>query len=272
MPGNEKPVPAFVTPPGKVHDLPAEPVPHRIEARSRLAAVVQKPALIIVGAGPVGQRVAEELMRRDACFDIKLFGDEPHELYNRVQLSALLAGSAVLADLLNPLPGISQRTSLEYINSRICEIDPDHKLVTDRQGLRYQYHRLVLATGSRAFVPTIPGNRLAGVYVFRTLRDAEALCARRSRARHIVVVGGGLLGLEVAFALARSSTEITLVQQAERVMNRQLDGAAAAELQRRIESKGIRLVLEQGVRLISGEQRVEAVTMRYGESIPCDTV
>ncbi|MGH8548608.1 MAG: FAD-dependent oxidoreductase [Methylococcales bacterium] len=228
--------------------------------------------LIIIGAGPAGQRLAEELIRRDACFVIKVFGDEPHEPYNRVQLSSLLAGSAVLTDLLNPLSCVDHRRSLEYINSRICEIDPERKLVRDQQGLRYAYDRLVLATGSRAFVPTIPGNRLAGVYSFRTLRDAEALCARRSRARQIVVVGGGLLGLEAAYALARSSTEITLMQQADRVMNRQLDEGAAAELQRRIEFKGIRLILEQGVRLIKGAQRVEAVTTRYGECIPCDTV
>ncbi len=271
-PVKEKPVRGFDALQPEVRNFFIPLAPQKIDTRTDLEPIEKEPVLIIIGAGPVGQRLAEGLIRRDACFDIKVFGDEPHEPYNRVQLSSLLAGSAVLADLLNPLSSVDHRTSLEYINSRICEIDPKRKWVRDQQGLRYAYQRLVLATGSRAFVPTIQGNRLAGVYSFRTLRDAEALCARRSRARHIVVVGGGLLGLEAAYALARSSTEITLVQQAERVMNRQLDEAAAAELQRRIESKGIRLILAQGVRLITGEQRVEAVTTRYGEYIPCDTV
>ncbi|MGH8499847.1 MAG: hypothetical protein ACRERV_13740, partial [Methylococcales bacterium] len=69
--------------------------------------------LLIIGAGPVGQRLAEELIRRDACFDIKVFGDEPHEPYNRVQLSSLLAGSALLSDLLNPISSVYRRTCVE---------------------------------------------------------------------------------------------------------------------------------------------------------------
>jgi nitrite reductase (NADH) large subunit len=271
-PWRERQIRRFDAIEAEVDNLSIRSVRQRIDDLAAPDAARNKPNLIIIGAGPVGQRLAEELIRRDAEFEIKIFGDEPHEPYNRVQLSSLLAGSVSFPDLLNPLSSTSRKASLQYINSRISSIDPDRKTVFDQQGLGYAYDRLVLATGSRAFVPNIPGTHLAGVYTFRTLRDAESLCARRSRARHIVVVGGGLLGLEAAYALVKSSTEITLVQQSDRVMNRQIDEAAAAELQRRIESKGIRLVLNQGVRLIRGEQRVEAVTTRYGECIPCDTV
>lgn len=252
--------------------LPFSSLPQTIEQPEDRVAVEKTPVLLIIGAGPVGQRLVEELVRRAACFAVKIFDDEPVAPYNRIHLTSLLAGSALFSDLVNPISSINRETSVEYINCRIYEINPENKFVSNRQGLRFSYDHLVLATGSRAFVPTIKGNRLAGVYTFRTLRDAEALCARRSRARQIVVVGGGLLGLEAAYALARSSIEITLIQQGERLMNRQLDDAAAAALQRRVESKGIRIILRQGVRLIKGDQRVEAVTTRYGECIPCDTV
>ncbi|MGR9106520.1 MAG: NAD(P)/FAD-dependent oxidoreductase [Gammaproteobacteria bacterium] len=264
---NSKPIPANANKPQSVRVSAVTDRQINRHCRS------PKLAVIIVGAGPVGQCLSEELLRRKAPFEIKLFGDEPSEPYNREQLSSLLAGSVDFSDLLNPLTSASSSTSLEYINSRVSEIDPDNRSVTDQEGRRYAYDRLVLATGSRASLPALPGSGLAGVYTFRTLRDAEALRARLSRARHIVVVGGGdILGVEVAYALAKSSTEITLVQHGERLLKRRLDQAAAAELHRRIESKGIRLVLNQRVRLIKGDQRVEGITTRFGECIPCDTV
>ncbi|MGH8476276.1 MAG: FAD-dependent oxidoreductase [Methylococcales bacterium] len=99
-------------------------------------------------------------------------------------MTALLAGSALLKDLMNPISSGTRKTSVEYINSRISGIDTESKFVSDQLGLRYPYHYLVLATGSRAFVRSIPGNRLNGVYTFRTLRDAEALCARLAHAPH----------------------------------------------------------------------------------------
>ena len=227
--------------------------------------------VVVVGAGPVGVRFAEDLLRHVPGAQVLLFGNEPYKPYNRVQLSAYLAGEIERDDLDLSLPS-DDVAHLNFIISAIHHIDTDRHTVTTAEGAVYTYDKLVIATGARAHIPNVPGNQLSGVYCFRKLADAESLYARVYSARHVVIVGGGLLGCEAAKALCRYNTQVTLVQQGERLMNKQLDDEAAAHLQRKIESLGVRVITQNGVRYIHGETRVTGVDTRFGEHIPCDTV
>jgi nitrite reductase (NADH) large subunit len=237
-----------------------------------LPGAAQAPAaapLIIVGAGPVGVRCAQELLRRGYPGQVLLFGDEPWAPYDRVRLSALLAGEVDLDGITTP--GLHGQLS-SHLGCRVSQIEPLGKYVEDAQGRRFPYSRLILATGSRAHIPEVPGVGLAGVFVFRDLGDTVALLARTARSRHCVVVGGGLLGLEAARAMQRSNTQVTLVQQAPRLMNRQLDEPAAELLLRQVRELGIEVLLGAGLGAVLGAGRVSGVRLRDGTELACDTL
>ena len=228
--------------------------------------------ILIVGSGPVGVRFAKELLTRLPHASVKMFGNEPYLPYNRVQLSSLLAGEINFDDILTELPDPKTHPNFGHQISTIRSIDSEAKTLTDNLGNQYPYDKLVIATGARPHRPNIPGIETPGVFTFRNLQDAETLQARRYRCRQLVVIGGGLLGVEAARSLCGNNTEVTLIQQGSRLMNRQLDDTAAQLLQNKIEALGIRVITNAGVRKIQGESQVSAVQIRTGEIIPCDTV
>ena len=236
--------------------------------------------IIVIGSGPVGMRFVNDVCRKKPAARIKLFGNEPFEPYNRVQLSALLAGEVERSAIDLPLPSETAHPNFEFIISAIRKISLSLKRVYDANGGEHNFDELVIATGARAHVPNIPGVNQTGVYTFRNLKDTEFLYARIARSRHTVVLGGGLLGLEAAKALLKHSTQVTLVQQGPRVMNRQLDDTAAGSLRAKVESLGIRVVTDSGVREIYGADKgdreikgtVTGVRTFSGEEIECDTV
>ncbi len=235
-------------------------------------SAAENPPVIVIGSGPSGMRFVQELLNRKPEASVHLFGNEPYQPYNRVQLSQLLAGEINSTDIDIPLPVSAVNPHFRYTIAAIDTIDPAQKTVTDTLGEQYRYSRLIVATGSRPHLPNIPGIEQQGVYSFRNLKDTEFLYGRVARARHIVVVGGGLLGLEAARALLRANTRVTLVHQGSHLMNRQLDPAAADLLTQKVEALGIRIITNAGVREILGEGRITGIKTRAGEVILCDTV
>jgi nitrite reductase (NADH) large subunit len=228
--------------------------------------------VVIVGSGPVGVRVAQDLQRRAAAQPVVLYGAEQREPYNRVRLSSFLAGEvnwqALTRDLALPAGGVLEKR----LGCAVTSIDRKAKTVWDAAGRMQPYSRLVLATGSMPYVPQIEGIGLGGVHTFRDFDDAQRLFARRVRSRCAVVLGGGLLGLEAARAMRRFNTEVVVVEQEPRLMPQQLDDEAAALLRAHVERLGIRAITGDGVRRLFGRLRVEAAHLRSGRWIECDTV
>ena len=227
---------------------------------------------IVIGSGPVGMRFVQELLQRQPLASVSIFSNEPFKPYNRVQLSSVLAGERSSQAIEIPLPESNLHPNFSFVTATIKLVDIAAKTVTDALGNEYPYDNLVFATGARAHVPNIPGVDSKGVYTFRNMKDAEALYSRVASARRVVVVGGGLLGIEAARGLRRFNTEVTLIQQSDRLMNRQLDDTAAAMLQAKLEQSGIQVVTDSGVREVLGGSRVEAIKTRSGQTIACDTV
>jgi len=248
----------------------AEQIPEQSSQEVPLAWASKR--YIVIGSGPVGLRFAEDLLKEKPAASIKVFGNEPVSPYNRVQLTALLAGQITLDQIDLPLPDQVRHPSFEFKVSAITEIDRKERRVLDSHGVWHSYDKLILATGARSHVPNIPGVDKQGVYVFRRLADTEALLARIVSSRRVVVLGGGLLGIEAARALSRFATQVALIQQGEYLMNRQLDEVAASLLQAEIESVGIEVITQSGVREVLGEARVDGVRTRSGQVLECDTV
>ena len=234
------------------------------ETRSAQAA---EAPVVIIGAGPVGMRVQEQLGRLAPDTPVVVFGDEACLPYNRVRLSSLLAGQVTAGEITHT----GGRVGVTHRVARVVDVDREAKVVVDAHGHRQPYSRLVLATGSRPFVPAIPGVELAGVYTFRDMADAEKLAARRIRTRHTVVLGGGLLGLEVARAMQRFRTRVTVVDHNAHVMFRQLDPASGDLLHQALARLGIELLLNTSVRMLTGAGRVQSVVLRDGRELECDT-
>lgn len=225
---------------------------------------------IVIGSGPVGVRFIEELRAKNREAKVTLFGDETRHPYNRVQLSSLLAGQVDIDDIQLTIPDESEHFS--FIPRQIKSITTSVKRVIDEDGNHYNFDRLVIATGARAHVPNIPGLDQTGVYTFRNLKDAESLYARTSRAQHIVIVGGGLLGIETAKALLKNNTRVTVIQQGQYLMNKQLDANAAAILEQYLSELGICVITNVGVREVVGEGRATGVILRNHDHLECDTV
>lgn len=241
-------------------------------APSASVNALERAPVVVVGSGPAGVRFCHELLKRSPQHSLLLIGDEAVVPYNRVQLSALLAGDVSQDEILNPLPDITKYPNFKFVIGRVAGIDAQDQMIRDTFGQTFHYSKLVLAIGSNPHEPNIPGIDLRGVYTFRNMRDTEHLYSRTARSRHLVVVGGGLLGIEAARALQKANTEVTLVQQANRLMNRQLDETASAMLRGKVEQLGIKVITKSGVRVILGDERVSGVRLYNEQIIECDTV
>lgn len=243
----------------------------KVEVSQQTDELADAPAIVIVGAGPVGIRVAEELMRRMGDVTLVIYGDEPWQPYNRAALSNFLAGEIDLSQLYKPLRGDMEKLVQRY-HCRVASIDPIKKVVVDEYGHRQSYHTLVLATGSRPHVPNIEGINKSGIFTFRDLDDAQQLIARRVRSRHTLVMGGGLLGLEAARAMRRAGTAVTVVDHSARLLAAQLDDVGAGMVEEHIRQQDIDVVLSNGIRRIEGTNTVEAVVLHSGRTVECDTI
>lgn len=227
--------------------------------------------IIIIGTGPVGVRFVDELRKLDPDTPVILFGDEPWEAYNRVKLSHLLAGDVGLDQLSISQNITSDDNTQVYYHCRIQQIQPEHKRVVDAQGRTHSYQQLIIATGSSARLPDINGIHKTGVYTFRNLKDTQALLSRQSRSRHTVVIGGGLLGLEAAYAMRRMNTQVSVIDHNLYLMFHQLDEPAGQQLQAHMESLGIQVLTDNSVVEVVGDT-VTGVVLRDGQRLDCDTV
>ena len=230
--------------------------------------------LVIIGNGMAAARLVDELAKRSlGRYAIAVVGEEPRLAYNRVLLSSVLAGEVPASDIeLKPAQWWRARGVTLRYGCAAVSVDAAARTVTLADGNQLGFRKLVFATGSQPIKPPIPGMQRAGVYTFRDISDVETITAAAAGARRVVVIGGGLLGLEAAYGLAKAGAAVTLIHLMDRLMERQLDGRAAAMLKQAVEAKGIRVVLEAQTLGIGGTDRVEHVMLKDGRVIAADAV
>jgi nitrite reductase (NADH) large subunit len=230
--------------------------------------------LVIVGNGMAAARLVDELAKTAlGRYAIAVIGEEPRLAYNRVLLSSVLAGETGSHEIeLRPANWWRQRGVTVRYGYRATEIDVGRRELKIAGEESMEYSKLVLATGSTPLRLNVPGADLAGVHTFRDSRDVDLLLTLAAGKKRVVVVGGGLLGLEAAYGLAKAGAPVTLVHLMDRLMERQLDLPAADLLKTLVERKGIRILLNASTKCIHGDGHVEAVELANGSRIEADAV
>ncbi len=230
--------------------------------------------LVIVGNGMAAMRLVEELHQRAlGRYAIAVIGEEPRVAYNRVLLSAVLAREISHGEIeMKPVRWWRDSGITLLVGHRATAIDHMSNRVRLAGGATLPFRKLVLATGSRPIRLTVPGMDLPGVLTFRDLADVGAIERAATRGKKAIVIGGGLLGLEAAYGLAKAGAQVSVLHLMDRLMERQLDARAAAMLKHAIENKGIAVHLNAETTRILGRTCAEGVLLRDGSELKADLV
>ncbi|MDP4024319.1 FAD-dependent oxidoreductase [Methylobacterium sp. NEAU 140] len=230
--------------------------------------------LVVVGNGMASLRFLERLTEgAPGLYDVTCVGAEPKAAYNRVLLSSLLGGEVdEAACAFRGLDWYADHGIRLITGAPVTGIDRADRLAVVGETHVLPYDRLVLAVGSQPIRLPKPGMDLPGVITFRDLADVAAI--RRAAVAHAraVVIGGGLLGLEAAVGLARLGVDTTLLHVMDRLMERQLDHAAAAMVKRALEGRGVRVILSADTAAVEGAGRAERLRLTDGTVLPADLV
>ncbi|MBO2012522.1 nitrite reductase large subunit NirB [Hymenobacter negativus] len=229
------------------------------------------PTVVVIGNGMVGYKFCEKLLAKSTAFNLIVFGEEPRVAYDRVHLSEYFGGKTADDLLMAPLQWYHDNGITLHLGDAVQEINRDARTVHAHSGLVQPYDYLVLATGSSAFVPDIPGVEKAGVMVYRTIEDLEKIKAYAGSAHSGAVLGGGLLGLEAAKALLDLGVaETHVVEFAPRLMPRQIDDAGSQMLQSKLKALGLQIHLNKATSSIGGEEKIDALHFGNGSILPVD--
>ncbi len=222
-----------------------------------------KEKLVVIGNGMAGARVVEEILKRaPQRFEITMFGAEPYGNYNRILLSNVLNGSQAATEIfMNPLAWYAENGIKLHAGVKATKIDRERKVVIGtalkKEALAYAvdavqvpdaapveeaYDYVIIATGSRPFVPPMEGFGGAGTFLFRTIDDCDQIAGYAKDCKRAAVIGGGLLGLEAARGLLTHGVEVTVLEAAPQLMIAQLDPESGEMLRATIEGMGIKVL------------------------------
>jgi nitrite reductase (NADH) large subunit len=234
-----------------------------------------KKNLVVIGNGMVGHRFLELMVAKntDQNWNIVVFGEEPRVAYDRVNLSGYFSGKTA-ADLTMVEPGFYQDNGIKiYLSDKVTNIDRQKQTVTAVSGIKIEYDKLVLATGSYPFVPPIKGNDAPGTFVYRTIEDLEQIAAYAKQCQTGVVVGGGLLGLECANALKSLGLETHVVEFAPRLMPVQIDDIGGTILKAKIEALDVKIHTSKATtEIVTENGKIAKMQFADGEELATDMI
>ncbi|MBD9362590.1 NAD(P)/FAD-dependent oxidoreductase [Methylomonas fluvii] len=231
--------------------------------------------LVVIGNGMAGMRTVDELIQTaPGRYDITVFGAEPHGNYNRIMLTPVLFGAKSVADIMiHDFDWYLKNRVTLYCgpDKAVVDVDRERRCVIAHDGTCAFYDKLLIATGSLPLMLDIPGRDVEGVLGFRDIADVETMIKKAASKRHAVILGGGLLGLEAANGLLQRGMQVSVINRAGHLLNRQLDAKAAAFLQRQLADKGIQFHLGATIQRIDNQDgHISAVTLSNGSILPAD--
>ncbi|WP_308993747.1 molybdopterin-dependent oxidoreductase [Mariniflexile litorale] len=237
--------------------------------------------IIIVGAGAAAFRFVQNYRESNEVDEIHVFSKEPHLFYNRVLLPEYVTEELSWEQLLKIKQKELKKLNIKlYPETSITKIDSNAKIVTDTNGVQHSFNKLILATGSRSFIPKDVQIDLPGRFTMRNKNDADTFKAYLEATglppeeQHIVIVGGGLLGLELAAAMKHKNVKITIIQRASRLMERQLDKISSKLLALDVQERGIQIYFDNEVSTVFDDEDTGElnITLKSGKFITANAI
>jgi len=217
---------------------------------------------LIIGNGVAGTTAAGQIRQADPDCEITIITEEPHPFYSRIRLIDFLAGEATEDDVIMRKPEWYRENRITLVlGTKVESIDTGEMEVTTESGHKLPYDTLLLATGSHCFMPPIPGHNLAGVFTLRTMEDAKAIKEYASGIDEVLLVGGGVLGLEVGNALRKSGKKVSVVEFFPRLLPRQMDPQGSHILRAQMEEMGFSFHLGTKVNEFTGHGKVSGANL-----------
>ena len=229
---------------------------------------------LIIGNNVAGTNLAKALRDADANVEVEIFSDEAMPYYPRPRLIDYLAGTVDEPSMpFFPIDWYEKNRIKLNLRAKAEKIDPTGKKVL-ANGTWHPYDKLAIATGSGAFVPPLKGLPKENAFTLRTIEDARRIKQRANESVHLIVIGGGLLGLESARALCQSHPDlrVTVLEYAEHLLMRQLDHEGAQVIQKWLEDLGTKVVVKAEGEEILGGSKVTGVKLKDGRVMEGDLV
>lgn len=226
----------------------------------------EKRKIVLIGAGAASHRFIEEYRRINQEDELTVISAETQPFYNRILLPDVISGKKESSTLSLLEPGQLESWKVHLVSGRkAASIDRIARTVTDSEGQAYPYDLLVLATGSRAASP--PRARLAGIHTLRVLEDAVRIMDHASGP--VIVLGGGVLGLEIAGALVDRGLPVTVVHRSAGLMSRQLDEVSGRMLTEAMQDRGVKVILNDSIAATRGTTTIDSVRLTSGRILDC---
>ena len=228
---------------------------------------------IVIGQGIAGSTAAMMLRKQDPHTPVAVITNELHYVYSRIDLPDIIAGKyEPAASVLRTAEDFAKDGIECLMGETAVALLRDEKAVLLSSGRRFQYDKLLLATGSLPVVPPVPGAGAPGVYSLWTLQQAGEIFDATGKARSAVVVGAGLIGLKTALALKKRGLNVTVIEKLPRLLPRQLDDEASDMLAESVQEEGVEILVGMGVDAISVDSGAVGAVNAGGRVFPADLV
>lgn len=231
--------------------------------------------IVIAGAGAAAYRFICSYRSLNLTDEIQVFSKEKYPFYNRVLLPDYVNNSLPWEKLQKFQSGEFEALDVQLnVETEITEINRTEKFVVDKQGNKHSYDKLIMATGTRASLPKDAPTHLPGVFTMRTRHDADALKKFLTPGGHVLIIGGGLLGLELAASLSEIDVRVSILQLGSRLMERQVDNLGGELLLDFIEDKNMTVYMNDQVHLVEPSQQQGRLSahLRSGKLLQADAI
>ncbi|MBW1913558.1 MAG: NAD(P)/FAD-dependent oxidoreductase [Deltaproteobacteria bacterium] len=228
---------------------------------------------LIIGNGVAGTTAAENIRKQDKDGDITIITEEDLPFYSRIRLNEYIAGDITEQDLqIKKEQWYRDQAISLNLNTRVSEIRPDKRVVITSDKEKLVYDALLIATGSSSFIPPIKGADKQGVFALRNMQDGRDIISFAAKIQKVILIGGGLLGLEAGNALRRLGKHVTVIEFFPRLLPRQLDKEGAARLKAIMEDMGFSFRLDAVTEEITAEDHTGGVVLKGGDFLEGEMV